>query len=71
MKKKKFEICDDLVGPSEIEEALGLKARSGYPIIKAINDQLLEEGKIICPGKIPRDIFNTFMIGRRKRKGRQ
>ena len=51
MQKKKFEICDDLVGPSEIEEALGLKARSGYPIIKAI--------------------FNTFMIGRRKRKGRQ
>lgn len=70
MKNKKVKVCDDLVGPEEIEKALNLKPRSGYPIIKKINDQLLQEGKIICPGKIPRDCFKKLVM-ERKRKGKQ
>ncbi len=42
----------------DVAKILGVSLTTGYRIIKKLNDELKEQGKIIIPGKISKRFFN-------------
>ncbi|WFD09968.1 transcriptional regulator [Tepidibacter hydrothermalis] len=52
VKEQKFYHAED------VAKILGVSLTTGYRIIKKLNDELREQGKIIIPGKISKRFFN-------------
>lgn len=42
---------------SEVAEILGVSVTTGYRVVKKLNDELKQQGKIVISGKIARRYF--------------
>lgn len=52
------ELESKFINAKEVSEILGISASSAYRIIKKLNGELEDQGKIIIPGKVSRRYFS-------------
>lgn len=61
MKKDKYILSDDLIGPKDIERIYNLKPGKGREFIKKFNQDLRDRGKLFLPRFIPRELFADYI----------
>lgn len=47
----------------DVMDELGVKRSKAYSILKQLNAELLKEGYVVIPGKIPRPYWETKFYG--------